>query len=153
MGTCNMASYASQAAKGAGKKQISQEQIISGFNEMRNSQRAVVGKISELEDERKEHDLVIDALKEVDGDRKCFRMVGGVLVERTVKEVLPALQTNHEQLGKVVEAMNAQLEAKGKAINDYRQKHNIRVRGDEEKPQAAQPEAKSSGVLVSKDAS
>ena len=42
--------------------------------------------------------LVIDALKEVDGDRKCFRLVGGVLVERTVKEVLPALQSNYEQV-------------------------------------------------------
>ena len=42
--------------------------------------------------------LVIEALKEVDGDRKCFRLVGGVLVERTVKEVLPALQMNHEQV-------------------------------------------------------
>ena len=42
--------------------------------------------------------LVIDALKEVDGDRKCFRMIGGVLVERTVKDVLPAISNNHEQV-------------------------------------------------------
>lgn len=27
----------------------------------------------------------------MDGDRKCFRITGGVLVERTVKEVLPAV--------------------------------------------------------------
>ena len=42
--------------------------------------------------------LVIDTLKDVDPDRKCFRMVGGVLVERTVKEVLPALVNNREQV-------------------------------------------------------
>ena len=42
--------------------------------------------------------LVIDTLKDVDPDRKCFRMVGGVLVERTVKEVLPALINNREQV-------------------------------------------------------
>ena len=42
--------------------------------------------------------LVIETLKEVDPERRCFRMVGGVLVERTVKEVLPALQNNHEQV-------------------------------------------------------
>lgn len=42
--------------------------------------------------------LVIDTLREVDPSRKCFRLVGGVLVERTVKEVLPALETNKEQV-------------------------------------------------------
>lgn len=44
--------------------------------------------------------LVIDTLKEVDETRKCYRMVGGVLVERTVKEVLPALENNKEQVSK-----------------------------------------------------
>lgn len=45
--------------------------------------------------------LVIDTLKEVDETRKCYRMVGGVLVERTVKEVLPALENNKEQVSKI----------------------------------------------------
>lgn len=40
----------------------------------------------------------MDALKKVDSERRCFRMVGGVLVERTVKDVLPALQYNSEQV-------------------------------------------------------
>jgi prefoldin subunit 2 len=42
--------------------------------------------------------LVIETLKEVEKDRKCFRMIGGVLVERTVNEVLPALEQNREQV-------------------------------------------------------
>ena len=45
--------------------------------------------------------LVIETLKEVDPSRKCFRLVGGVLVERTVKEVLPALENNKEQVLKL----------------------------------------------------
>lgn len=47
--------------------------------------------------------LVIDTLKEVDETRRCYRMVGGVLVERTVKEVLPALENNKEQVGEIRE--------------------------------------------------
>ena len=42
--------------------------------------------------------MVIDALKDVDPDRRCFRMVGGVLAERTVKDVLPALHHTLEQV-------------------------------------------------------
>lgn len=38
--------------------------------------------------------LVIEALKGVDLDRKCFTLIGGVLVEKTVKDVLPNLENN-----------------------------------------------------------
>ena len=41
---------------------------------------------------------MIEALKGVEPDRRCFRMIGGVLVERTVKDVLPALENNKEQV-------------------------------------------------------
>ena len=41
---------------------------------------------------------MIETLKEVEKDRKCFRMIGGVLVERTVNEVLPALEQNKDQV-------------------------------------------------------
>ncbi len=44
---------------------------------------------------------VISALKEVDPDRRCFRLVGGVLVERQVKDVLPALESNFKQVNKL----------------------------------------------------
>ena len=37
-------------------KSANQEQIIAGFQELRNQQRAVASKLSELEMERKEHE-------------------------------------------------------------------------------------------------
>ena len=41
---------------------------------------------------------VLETLKGVDPDRRCFRMVGGILVERTVKEIVPALTNNKQQV-------------------------------------------------------
>ena len=45
-----------------------------------------------------EHQAVIKALEQLNPSRKCFRLVGEVLVERTVQEVLPAVKNNTEQL-------------------------------------------------------
>ena len=38
------------------KKPMSQEQIISGFNELRQQQRGVANKVSELEMEKRDHE-------------------------------------------------------------------------------------------------
>lgn len=45
-------------------------------------------------------------------DRKCFRMINGVLVERTVKDVVPALKTNAEGLKKVLDDLVKQYKTK-----------------------------------------
>merc|ERR1712228_623401 len=112
-----------------GKDKQSQETIIQGFNSLRNEQRSIAGKTNELQQDLNEHKIVIETLEGVDGDRKCFRMVGGVLVERTVKDVVPALVNNRDKLGKLVESLNQQLTDKGAEINGYMEKHQIQVKG------------------------
>lgn len=42
--------------------------------------------------------LVIKAITGLEPERRCYRMVGGVLVERTVGEVLPVLTTNRDNV-------------------------------------------------------
>ncbi|KAK5875721.1 hypothetical protein CesoFtcFv8_026770 [Champsocephalus esox] len=107
-----------------------------------------------------EHSLVIETLKEVDPSRKCFRLVGGVLVERTVKEVLPALESNKEQISKLIESINKQMQTKGRDLTEYRERYNIRLVGEGEAEAQGQSAASSSdnkdggsksgaGVLVS----
>ncbi|XP_029436496.1 prefoldin subunit 2 [Rhinatrema bivittatum] len=143
------------AVSGTGKP-LTAEQVVAGFNRLRQEQRGMASKAAELEMELNEHTLVIDTLKEVDQNRKCYRMVGGVLVERTVKEVLPALENNKEQINKIIESLNTQLQTKGRELNEFREKHNIRLMGEEEQKQAPKesgdgPGSKpsSAGVLVS----
>lgn len=79
-------------------------------------------------------------------------MIGGVLFEKTVKEVLPVLITNKDLISKVITSLTDQLAKKGTEINDYKEKHDIRIRGQND---IAQQEEKSeqksskSNVLVS----
>lgn len=46
--------------------------------------------------EKDEHKLVIDQLSTLEPERKAFRLIGGILVEKTVGEALPAVQQNFE---------------------------------------------------------
>lgn len=55
---------------------------------------------------------MLDTLAPVSNDRKCFRLINGVLVERTVGDVVPALETTAEGLKKVLEGL----------VRDYKKK-------------------------------
>lgn len=88
--------------------------------------------------------VAIDTLKDLDGDRKCFKLVGGILCERTVKDVLPEVKANQEQLTKVIESLNQQLVTKGSEINAYKDEHNIVFKNVEEVNQPSESETKSS---------
>ncbi|XP_059210845.1 prefoldin subunit 2 [Centropristis striata] len=159
----NSSSTGSKSSSSAGGKQSgpSAEQVVSTFQRMRQEQRGMASKSAELEMEVNEHSLVIETLKEVDPSRKCFRLVGGVLVERTVKEVLPALETNKEQISKIIESLNTQMQTKGRELTEYRERYNIRLMGEGEGGEAQGQSAASSrdsegggsksgaGVLVS----
>ncbi|XP_061462104.1 prefoldin subunit 2 [Rhineura floridana] len=148
---------AATAGAGTGAaKALTAEQVVAGFNRLRQEQRGLASKAAELEMELNEHKLVIETLREVDPTRKCYRMVGGVLVERTVKEVLPALENNKEQINKIIETLSQQLQTKGRELNEFREKHNIRLMGEDdqkapskENAEEAGAKASSAGVLVS----
>lgn len=63
---------------------------------------------------------VLETLEPLDGDRKCFRMINGVLVEMTVKDVLPPLKTNTEGLKKVGAELESQLVSKQKELDEWK---------------------------------
>ncbi|CAG8637326.1 12431_t:CDS:2, partial [Acaulospora morrowiae] len=67
-------------------KKLTDQEITLQFNNMKSEMQAIAQKIGELEGDAEEHKAVIDTISPLNGDRKCFRLVGGVLVERTVKE-------------------------------------------------------------------
>ncbi|QQP35213.1 Prefoldin subunit 2 [Caligus rogercresseyi] len=128
------------------KPSAKQEEILNGFNGLRSEQRALANKVSELTTDLNEHKLVLETLGKVESDRKCFRMVGGVLVERNVGEVKPALKSNVLKMEKLIETLSKQCTDKGQEIQGYMSKHNIRIQGAPEDKQKT-PKT-STGVLV-----
>lgn len=62
----------------------------------------------------------METLTPLPGDRKCFRMINGVLVERTVNDVLPALQTNADGLKKVLDDLVKQYRSKQEEMDKWK---------------------------------
>jgi len=127
---------------------MDESEIVEQFKRMKAEQSNILSKISELETESNEHTLVINAIEKLEPERKCFRLVGGVLVERTVGEVLPAVKRNRDGLSELLEKLNQQLNEKSRSINEFVTKYKIQTQ-----PQAGdggdRREKKSSGgVLV-----
>lgn len=52
------------------------------------------------------------------------------MCERTVKDVLPQLNDAKEQLEKLIVQRQEQLTTKGQEINKFREKHNIKIKGE-----------------------
>ena len=92
------------------------------YQAMRMDANGLASKISELEQglfpcsmqhrgcsytfvDHHEHELVLSAMVALEPTRKCFRLVGGVLVERTVAEVHPAVTSNKEKIKSVIESL------------------------------------------------
>ncbi|KAJ3776734.1 Prefoldin [Lentinula raphanica] len=107
-------------------------EIQTKYSQFQSELQAVASKIGELESEADEHSLVLGTLDEVlkeDPDRKCFRLIGGVLVERTVKDVVPALQTNRDGIRTAVKGLADQYTSKEKEFETFKEDYKIRVVG------------------------
>ncbi|XP_016955744.1 probable prefoldin subunit 2 [Drosophila biarmipes] len=132
----------------------SQEAIVAQFQQLRNDQRNLANSLNTLEMDLREHKTVIETLQAVDPERKCFRQIGGVLCERTVKEVLPQLVENKDFIAKTIVMVTDDLSKKGSELNKFKEEHNIKIRGehlgaDGAKGADAESKAENRNVLVS----
>ncbi|ETW84134.1 hypothetical protein HETIRDRAFT_48328 [Heterobasidion irregulare TC 32-1] len=109
--------------------QLSDQEVQQTYSRVQNELQGIAAKIGELEQEAEEHVLVLSTLNEAlseEPDRKCFRLIGGVLVERTVKDVVPALQTNRDGIRKVIASLAEQYKSKEEDFDRFKQEYNIR---------------------------
>lgn len=91
--------------------------------------QTLAGKIGELEQQAEEHGLVLTTLNDVlteEPDRRCFRLIGGVLVERTVKDVVPILETTREGIRRAISNLTEQYKTKEQDLDNFKREYNIR---------------------------
>ncbi|KAI8635350.1 Prefoldin beta-like protein [Xylariaceae sp. FL1651] len=104
-----------------------QQELQTTYSNYKNTLQQLAQKIGDVEQEAEEHKLVLETLEPLSDDRKCFRMINGVLVERTVKDVVPALKTNADGLKKVLDDLVKQYKTKQDDLEKWKKKNNIQV--------------------------
>ncbi|KAG9248868.1 Prefoldin beta-like protein [Calycina marina] len=107
--------------------QRKQQELQNQYSNYKNTLQQIAKKIGDVEQEAEEHKLVLETLNPLPADRKCFRMINGVLVERTVKDVIPALKTNSEGLRMVLEDLVKQYNGKQTEMEKWKKKNNIQI--------------------------
>ncbi|KAI7835553.1 hypothetical protein COHA_010547 [Chlorella ohadii] len=131
-----------------------EDEVVARFQQLLEERDQLTSMSLERQQEVAEHDLVIKTLEPLEAGRKCFRLVGEVLVERTVGEVLPAVKTNRDNLAALVANYEKLLAAKQKEVLAYQEKYHIRIKGDDSSSgaggsgAAGSKAAGSQGVLV-----
>ncbi|CAM8995083.1 unnamed protein product [Rhodiola kirilowii] len=138
-------------SEGDGLEPINEQAVANIYSAMRSELNQIYSKITELEMEVSEHSLVINAVQPLDPSRRCYRMIGGVLVERTIKEVLPAVQRNKEGIEEVIARLTEALEKKKQDIADFENKYKIRIQkpdGAKKDEISGKKEGTAQGVLV-----
>ncbi|KAK5088488.1 Cochaperone prefoldin complex subunit [Lithohypha guttulata] len=104
-----------------------QQDLQTQYQNYKSTLQSLAQKVGEIEQEIEEHKLVTESLDPLPGDRKCFRLINGVLVERTVKEVLPALKTNSDGLKQVLDELLKQYKSKQTEMDKWKKKTNVQV--------------------------
>mmetsp|Transcript_28234 Transcript_28234/g.63036 ORF Transcript_28234/g.63036 Transcript_28234/m.63036 type:complete len:145 (-) Transcript_28234:110-544(-) len=142
-----------EVASSVDAEELSPEEIIGHFKTMKNDIRTMTMKVEELEAEFNEHQLVMDSISTMEPARKAWRLVGGVLIQQTVGEVLPAISTHQEMIKKLLETVTAQMKAKEKESTDWKLKYNIQTQQERElqrvqPPESAAQVSSSPGVLA-----
>eukprot|EP01031_Cornospumella_fuschlensis_P038188 gene38188-46400_t len=108
------------------------EEILGNYKRMMAECQQIAAKIQELTVDRDEHKLVVETMSKLEAERKAFRLVGGVLVERTVGEVLPAVSQNYEGIVELLKKLDESLKTKDAERRAYKEKHGIMTQEERE---------------------
>ena len=101
------------------------QQIIQTYKAMRANITELASKLTELDSDKTEHQLVLRAITNLPRDRKCYRSIGGVLVERTVGDVQPAVEKNVRGIEELIAKLGSDLKEREREADEFRARYNI----------------------------
>ena len=79
------------------------------YQQLSSESQALISRLMEVEDEKRENELVLEQISKLEDDRKCWRLINGILFEKTKAQVVPELTAMIQNLGQVQKQINQTL--------------------------------------------
>lgn len=95
------------------------------FSYLRQELKELQAQEIQLELDLQQHERVLETIANLEPGRKCFRLVGEVLVQSTVGEVRPTLKEQIENLKEAVAQYTQNVELKEKEIQKFQEDNKI----------------------------
>ena len=76
------------------------------YQQLSSESQALISRLMEVEDEKRENELVLEQISKLEDDRKCWRLINGILFEKTKAQVVPELTAMIANLGQVQKQIN-----------------------------------------------
>lgn len=101
------------------------------YNSFQSDITELTEQVGTLSSQLQEHLIVDQTLSKIDpskrSDRKCFKMIGGVLVEKTVDDVIKLLDDDIKLLKTQRESTEKLLNTTRKSLEDFIKTNNIKI--------------------------
>ena len=121
------------------------------YKQLNQEAQMLIQKLMELEDDRKENELVLESISKLEDSRKCWRLVNGVLMEKTKLEVVPEMRIVINNLNSIIKQITDTLQSVRTDIKNLEQAYDYIMK---QKPSTSSQEpseasgSRPGGVLV-----
>lgn len=135
------------------KAKLNPEEIKMQENKIRQDLRALAVKMAEHSQQTTEYQSVIAVLRTKTNEKKAYQMVGDVLSESTVGEVVPQLEQQLVRIAHIIGQYRAKQQEKEVELRSFLEKHGMlstaqQVQQGEKDKAAKTAELKGAGILA-----
>ena len=102
--------------------------ISEKFNQLRQELKELQSKEIQFELDLQQHERVLSSISSLPDDRKCYRLVGEVLVQMTIGQAKPALEQQKNSLSELVSTFKQKVQAKEDEMLQFQKDNNIQIR-------------------------
>ncbi|KAK6201389.1 Gim4 protein [Scheffersomyces amazonensis] len=113
------------------EKEQKSQQLQQQYNRFQENIAELETQVSNLASQIQEHIIVDNTLSSIDPDkrqgRKCFKMIGGVLIDKSVDEVIKILNEELKTLTADKEKVEKELQKNRSGLQDWLKNNHVKI--------------------------